>query len=240
MKVYAILVAGGRGLRFGGASPKQYLQLGGHYVFEYALGAFLAQGFVERIVLVVHEDYLAFWNGYLDAKCYGHRVILATAGTDRSHSVSNGLDALGALKEDDGVVVHDIVRPYVTDSMLQSVRSALEHYQAATFAIASTDTLLEVDINGGIIGSPDRSRYLRVQTPQCFCYQTLRDAFIHRDEHPGFSPTDEFGLVLVASKGADSSRFTVLEGDYRNIKITREEDMSTLLPFLQGLGSVSD
>ncbi len=237
MKIYAILLAGGKGTRFGATRPKQYLRLGGRYVFEYALETLLAQSFIERIALVVHDDYRDFWRGYLKGLKHGQRLTLASAGKDRSHSVSNGLEALGKLEANDGIVIHDAVRPYLTGKMLESVRSILTTHQAATFAIPSTDTLLEMNGDGSIIGSPNRQRFLRVQTPQCFRYQTIRDAFLYRNSHPLLKPTDEFGLVLTASPKASYSSYAVLEGDRRNIKITSKEDMSLVLPFLQELGS---
>lgn len=197
MSTWAIVVAAGRGERFG--EPKQYLALGGRRVLDWSLEA--AQHHADGVVLVVP-------TAAVDDPEPMATVVVA-GGATRSASVRAGLSAV----PDDAtvIVVHDAARPVPVPGVWSRVLAAVAAgADAAVPAVAVTDTLREV---GGT--TVDRQRFVAVQTPQAFQADALRRA--HRSEHEG---TDDASLVEAAG-----GRVVVVDGDVANIKITTPLDL---------------
>lgn len=196
--VWSIVVAGGSGERFG--ERKQYLDLGGIRVLDWALAA--ARASSQGVVLVVPADRAAASEPGAD------RVV--AGGATRSASVRAGLAAVPA--DATVIVVHDAARPVpapeVWDRVLAAVASGAD---AAVPCVPVTDTLREV---GG--STVDRTGIVAVQTPQAFRAGSLRAA--HQHEAEG---TDDASLVEAAG-----GRVVVVEGDPRNIKITTATDLA--------------
>ena len=198
MSTWAIVVAGGRGERFG--QPKQYQPLGGARVVDWALRS--ARDEADGVVLVVPADRV------------GEREPLATVvvagGDTRSGSVRAGL---AAVPDDAEVIlVHDAARPVPVPGVWSRVRAAVAAgADAAVPTIPVSDTLREVE--GGTV---DRTQLVAVQTPQAFRAAALRSA--HAGAPEG---TDDASLVEAAG-----GRVVVVDGDPANIKITSPVDLS--------------
>lgn len=196
--MWTIVVAGGSGLRFG--ERKQYLQLGGARVLDWALRA--ADAVSEGVVLVVPAGAAG------DPEPGATRVV--AGGATRSASVRAGLAAVPASA--DVIVVHDAVRPVpvrpVWDRVLEAVAAGAD---AALPVIPVTDTLRSVD--GATV---DRAGFVAVQTPQAFRAAALRAA--HEGDPEG---TDDASLVE-----ARGGRVVVVDGDPANIKITTPVDLA--------------
>ena len=197
MATWAIVVAGGRGERFG--EPKQYLPLGDGRVLDWSLRA--ARADADGVVLVVPAD--------RTDEDEPLATVVVAGGATRSGSVRAGL---AAVPEDaEVVVVHDAARPVPVPDVWRRVRAAIEAgADAAVPAIPVSDTLREV---GG--GTVDRSRFVAVQTPQAFRASALRAA--HEGAPEG---TDDASLVE-----ATGGRVVVVDGDPANIKITTRVDL---------------
>jgi 2-C-methyl-D-erythritol 4-phosphate cytidylyltransferase len=207
----ALIVAAGRGRRFGGA--KQFAPLGGRPVLAWSIAAFARHPRVERIVLVLPpgEDDAPFRA--LDPKV---RAAVA-GGAHRQDSVRNGFERI----EPDGVelvLVHDGVRPVVAAALIDRVLAAAESGGAAVPGLVLEETIKEVQ-GDRILRTLDRDRLVRTQTPQGFRYDVLRDALDHA-RRTGFRGTDEAALVERLGRPV-----LVVAGDPRNIKITRAEDL---------------
>ncbi len=198
MSTWAIVVAGGRGARFG--EPKQYQRLGDRRVLDWSLHA--ARERSDGVVLVVPADRAPDHERLATAVVAG--------GETRSASVRAGLAAVPPDAE--VIVVHDAARPVpvpdVWDRVLAAIAAGAD---AAVPAIPVSDTLREV---GG--GTVERARFVAVQTPQAFRAAALRTA--HADGPEG---TDDASLVE-----ATGGRVVVVDGDPANIKITTPVDLS--------------
>jgi 2-C-methyl-D-erythritol 4-phosphate cytidylyltransferase len=196
--VWAVIVAGGSGVRFG--ERKQYLRLGDARVLDWSLRA--ATAHVDGIVLVVPADAAGDVEPAADAVVAG--------GDSRSASVRAGL---AAVPDDaDVIVVHDAARPVAVPEVWERVLAAVAAgADAAVPGVPVGDTLREV---GG--GTVDRSRFVAVQTPQAFRAAALRAA--HEGEPDG---TDDASLVEAAG-----GRVVVVDGDPANIKITTPTDLA--------------
>lgn len=196
--VWTVVVAGGRGTRFGRA--KQYEPLGDARVLDHSLAA--ARTVSDGVVLVVPGENLVPSEAGAD---------LTVAGGDtRADSVRAGLAAVPA--EAVVILVHDAARPLASHTLFRAVADAvLAGAEAVVPAVAVADTLR--DREGGVV---DRDRLVAVQTPQGFRAETLRAAHAH-----GGDATDDAGLVE-----RHGGTITVVPGEPANRKITDPDDLA--------------
>jgi 2-C-methyl-D-erythritol 4-phosphate cytidylyltransferase len=203
--VWAVVVAGGNGTRFG--SRKQYALLGDRPVVAWALDG--ARRATDGVVLVLPSDDVAL-AGRWDADA------VVAGGVRRSDSVRAGLDAAV-------IVVHDAARPLATPAVWAAVIAAIgDGADAAVPTVAVTDTIKSVAPDGALV-TLDRSSLVAVQTPQAFDGAALRRA------HAGCpDATDDAALVE-----AQGGRIALVPGDPHNLKVTHPDDLlvaAALLP----------
>ena len=143
---------------------------------------------------------------------------IVEGGENRYDSVYNGLLA---CSDPDFVMIHDGARPFVSKQLIEDcIRRASIQY-AAIPVVKSTDTLRAVDENGSLIGTYDRDRVVRVQTPQIFRYESIRGAYEEMREDPAENVTDD---AMVMELYGDLP-VRMYEASYSNIKITTPEDL---------------
>jgi 2-C-methyl-D-erythritol 4-phosphate cytidylyltransferase len=202
--VWAVVVAGGSGTRFG--RPKQFALLAGRPVVAWSVAA--CRPAAAGVVLVLPE-------GSLD-RDFGADAVVA-GGPTRSASVRNGL---AAVPPDAAVVVvHDAARPLAGPALFLSVLAALDDpsVAGAVCAVPVTDTLKRVDrATGAVAGTVDRGDLVAVQTPQAF-----RAGILRRAHAGGDDATDD--AVLVEGLGAT---VRAVPGDPRNVKLTTPADLA--------------
>lgn len=209
---YAIIVAGGRGLRMGGELPKQFLPLGGKPVLMRTLELF--EGEVSRIILVLPEDHIPFWEELCQRYHFTLPHTVALGGETRFHSVHSGLSH---LPQAGLVAVHDGVRPLASRALIRRSFEEAERSGAALPAYPVTDSL-RLRQEEGKSEAVDRSRYVAVQTPQTFDLGRLQQAY-----EQAYSPlfTDDASVYEAASLGS----ITLIDGEETNIKLTTPRDL---------------
>ena len=212
MKKYAVIVAGGKGVRMNSAVPKQFLPLNGKPVLWHTVNAFLTAYPDIEIVLVLPSDQLSYAQILLQE--YPERIDLTImqGGETRFHSVQNGLKA---VSEDAIVFVHDGVRPLVSAQLIQRCGEQAMTKGSAIPATMVPDSmrLLEDDES-----SPVNREHLRIiQTPQTFRSDIILPAF---EQEYSEAFTDE--ATVVESYG---TKVYLVEGERSNIKVTTPEDM---------------
>jgi 2-C-methyl-D-erythritol 4-phosphate cytidylyltransferase len=203
--VWAIVVAGGSGARFGDSVPKQFLELGGVRLIDWALAA--ARAACGGVVAVLPGT-------YPDASFAGGATAVV-GGTTRSASVRAGLAAVPG--EAAVIVVHDAARPLAEPALFERVIAAVRTgADGAVPALPVADTIKRVDEDTGLVlETLDRSALRAIQTPQAFAADVLRRAHAESGE-----ATDDAALVEAAG-----GRVVVVEGDPANLKITRPDDL---------------
>ncbi len=212
-RIGAILLMGGIGRRFGSDTPKQFHRLAGKPVFLHTLETFLSTHLFDEIVLSCHPDWIDAARQMLPiAKC---PIRVVKAGLTRQESSWTGLQ--GFVQPPDFVVIHDAVRPFVTqDIIIQNIMKSVE-IGAADTCIPSMDTLVLAPEKEIIQSIPKRSDYLRGQTPQTFSYSLIVEA--HRKATRQDSSDDcQLALDLGHPVG-------IVAGDEHNIKITSGLDL---------------
>lgn len=225
----AILLAGGSGQRFGADRPKQFVRIGGRTVLEHSLAAFEQSPHIDAVVVVSHPQHLDEVRELLSSSQHPKLLTVVAGGAERQDSTLNALRALAQITdsplEQIRILIHDAVRPAVSQSIIERVCTALHTHQAANLVVPVTDTLLEVNDNGTTAAMPSRARFRRVQTPQGFHVATLQHAYDVALTDPNFQATDDCGVVF---RYLPKVEIALVEGEQRNIKLTYPEDLHVL------------
>lgn len=224
MKIDAIVLAGGRGLRMGNSTPKQYLPLLEKPMLFYSLKAF-EESFIDNVILVCNEGEEDFCRKEIVIKHGLNKVNkIVAGGKERFESVFNGLMASDGC---DYIYIHDGARPLVSQYILDRCQHYVEKYRAAVAARPASDTVKIEDGNGFIASTPDREMVWLMETPQVFEYGLARSAFTklmdsrERLREAGVKITDDT-MVIKMFEDVDSY---LVEDLYCNIKVTRPEDL---------------
>ncbi len=213
-KTVAIIVAAGRGQRFGSDVPKQYQMLGGMPVLRHAVRAFLDHDAIDAVLPVLHEGDREMWRSALDGLTTLEPVL---GGETRQSSVLNGLEAIEGTA--DCVLIHDGARPNPAAEIIDRVCAALHDADGAVPVLAIADTLKRG--NGGQISETvDRQGLFRAQTPQGFRLEPFLKA--HR-EMRGHDLTDDAAVAEAAGLKVMS-----VQGHEDNIKVTNPDDIQRL------------
>jgi len=219
MNKYAVIVAGGSGLRMGTTVPKQFLLLKSKPVLWHTLSAFLTAYDDLKIILVLPDQFIETGNAIIATTSAPDRIVVTPGGETRFHSVKNGLK----LVEKNAVVfVHDGVRCLITPALIHRCYNATLEKGNAIPAITAIDSIRIDDGNTNSI--IDRSKVRIIQTPQTFLAEDLTKAF-EQPYEPSF--TDE---ATVAEK--NGIKINLVEGEKMNIKITHPLDLQVAEFFL--------
>ncbi|HET8819178.1 MAG TPA: 2-C-methyl-D-erythritol 4-phosphate cytidylyltransferase [Xanthomonadaceae bacterium] len=218
-EVWAIVPAAGRGARFGGDVPKQYLSIAGQPLVGHAIDAVLSDARVAGVVVAVAPDDTR-WPGW--TRRQGKPVVTSMGGGERADSVLAALQALPAGVPDDALLlVHDAARPNLHPGDLSRlVDAALDCPDGALLAAPVRDTLKHADADGRSAGTEPRDTLWRALTPQAFRRDLLREALL-RARAEGVVATDE--AMAVERLGRHPR---LVEGRDDNLKVTTPADLA--------------
>jgi len=227
MRVTALIPAAGMGKRMGAGMNKQYLLLSGRPILAHTLDLFERAPFVDDVCLIVPEEEIPLCRENVVER-YGFRKVraLVAGGSERQHSVRNGLLSLGSRDRDDVIIIHDGVRPFVPLQVVERSVDAARIHDGALVAVPVKDTV-KVVRDGIVLETPPRESLWLAQTPQTFRYGVIRDAH-ERAAAEGWIGTDDASLVERLGLS-----IRVVAGDYGNFKITTPEDLVLAEAFLR-------
>ena len=209
MKFSAIITAGGTSSRFGD-SNKLLEKINGKEIIKYTIDAFVNAD-VEDIVICANLSIMDVLREIF--KSY-QNVRIVEGGSTRQKSVFNGLKAVSC----DYVLIHDGARPMITPEIIKKTMDEVVSKKAISVMTKTVDTIKKVDKNGKIITTIDRSQLYNTQTPQAFEYNLIKS--VH-EKYVDENFTDDAGMVEAG--GVD---VYIVEGDYRNIKVTTKSDLA--------------
>ena len=225
-KYAAIVLAAGSGKRMNSQVHKQYLIIQDRPVLYYSLKEF-EDSAVDEIVLVVGKGEEKFCRKEIVDK-YGISKVKAIVegGKERYHSVFEGLKQ---TSDADYVLIHDGARPFVNQDIVRRCMQEVQKYQACVVGMPVKDTIKIADEEGYAKQTPDRKNVWMIQTPQTFSYALIYEAYEEMLKTEDTAITDD-AMVLERTKGKKSK---LIEGSYRNIKITTPEDLLIANVYLQ-------
>lgn len=219
MKINAIITAGGTSSRFGNTN-KLLEKINGEEVIVYTVNAFLSNKRIDKIIICANSSIIKILRQLF--KGNKDRIVIIEGGKNRQKSVYNGLSA---AKGCDYVLIHDGARPMINPEIIDKAITLVQEKKALTVAAKTVDTIKQVDDDLKIIKTIDRTHLYNTQTPQAFEYNLICEA---HDKFEGQNFTDDAGMVEAMGKDV-----YILEGDYKNIKITTKSDLEIAKIFLE-------
>ena len=221
----AVIVAAGKGRRMGTEISKQFLPLCGKEILAHTVEKFEQAACIRDIILLTGGD--ALQDVRQMAQEYGWKKIISVTegGKERQDSVFLGLQQVP--QDTEIVLIHDGVRPFVTEEILERSIAAAKETGGCVAGVPAKDTIKVCDAEGFAIATPDRSTLRQIQTPQTFRRKEILAAY-EKAKADGFLGTDDASV-------AEHSGFPVrvIMGSYSNIKITTKEDLLIGAAFLK-------
>lgn len=221
----AVIVAAGKGKRMGTEISKQFLPLCGKEILAHTVEKFEKAACIRDIILVTGGDALQDVRQMVQE--YGWKKIISVTegGKERQDSVFLGLQQVP--QDTEIVLIHDGVRPFVTEEILERSIAAAKETGGCVAGVPAKDTIKVCDAEGFAIATPDRSTLRQIQTPQTFRRKEILAAY-EKAKADGFLGTDDASV-------AEHSGFPVrvIMGSYSNIKITTKEDLLIGAAFLK-------
>lgn len=209
MKISAVITAGGTSSRFG-KTNKLLEKINGKEIIKYTVDAFKNSN-VDEIIISANSSIINILTDFF--KSY-ENVKIVQGGNSRQASVYNGLKATNC----DYVLIHDGARPMITPEIINKTIATVVEKKAVSVMTKTVDTIKEVDENGKIIKTIDRSKLYNTQTPQAFEYNLIK---MTHDKLQDQNFTDDAGMVEFLGKDV-----YIVDGDYKNIKVTTKSDLA--------------
>jgi ribitol-5-phosphate 2-dehydrogenase (NADP+) / D-ribitol-5-phosphate cytidylyltransferase len=223
-----VILLSGSGIRFGLSTPKQFIKIKGSPLFTYSLIAFHENKFIDEIVLVVNPLYLADVKGYLKESGYLFSKPIKVIEGGNTRQLSSFLGVSAVTNNDSRVLIHDAVRPFIKQSIINECIIQLDSYMAVSTVLPVTDTLYFKDKDDHIIDIPERDNFVRAQTPQGFHLDTILSAHKFAQQDGIANAPDDCYLV----KKYNLAEIGMIAGDINNIKITYPIDIDIAETFL--------
>ncbi len=216
---YAIILAGGKGERFGGDLPKQFLPLKGKSIVTVTIEIFQMLNDIDLIIPVLPGKYLDSIDSEIDRSKWRKIVRVVEGGATRQGSVYNALTSV-SFNAGDLIIIHDAARPFISPKIIKNIIAAVKKYGAAGTYVRVTDTVAEIESE--IVKSiRPRENLYYAQTPQGFRYRIIRDAHEKAMKKGITEATDDISIAI--SGGYEVG---MVEGSYSNFKITTGDDYS--------------
>lgn len=230
-RAFAVVPAAGMGKRMGASMNKQYLRLGGKPIVARTLQVLQDSPLISGIILVIPEDEIPYCRREVVEQYQLSKVLaIVPGGAERQHSVMNGLTALRSYAADDDIVlIHDGVRPFITEAILQQAIILASSGVGALVAVQAKDTIKIVQ-DETVTATPDRATLWQAQTPQSFRFGQILEAHTKATQEQ-FLGTDDCSLLEHYGETVK-----IITGSYRNIKITTPEDLLLAEAFLNDTG----
>ncbi len=219
MQFSAIITAGGTSSRFGGQTNKLLEKINNKPIIQYTVDAFVNSN-VDEIIICSNSAIIEELSDIF--KTYD-KVKIIEGGNSRQASVYNGLK----VTKGDYILIHDGARPMITPQIIENTKQMVIQKQAVSVMTKTVDTIKEVDENGKIIRTIDRSKLYNTQTPQAFEYNLIKNA---HNKLQGQNFTDDAGMVEFLGHDV-----YIVVGDYRNIKVTTKSDLALAEIYLKNL-----
>ncbi len=218
--VYAAVLAGGSGLRMGGSLPKQFLSVGDIPIIIRSIQAFIDSGSVDRIFVAVSEDFSDYTSELIEKFIGKKNITVVIGGKNRNSTLLNVIHSIENISDDDVILTHDAVRPFIDKRIIdENINAALE-YGACNTVVPAVDTILRSSDGKFIESVPVRSEIFHAQTPQSFNAMKLLSLYEKLNDEEMEKFTDSCSVFLAAGE-----KVFLVTGDRNNIKLTYPEDM---------------
>ncbi|ALC82536.1 MULTISPECIES: IspD/TarI family cytidylyltransferase [Bacillus] len=231
--IYAEILAGGKGSRMGNVNmPKQFLPLNNRPIIIHTVEKFMLNGRFDKIIIVSPKEWLNHTRDILK-KFIGDndRLVVVEGGSDRNESIMSGIKYIEnefGLNDDDIIVTHDSVRPFLTHRIIEENINAAMEYDAVDTVITAVDTIIESDDSEFISDIPVRDKMYQGQTPQSFRIKKLVSLYEQLSPEQKAILTDACKICSIAGE-----KVKMVKGEVFNIKVTTPYDLKVANAILQ-------
>ena len=232
--IYAGILAGGTGTRMGISNmPKQFLDLGNKPIIIHTIEKFLLEPEIEKIVVGVHEDWISHAEDLVEEyiSTFKDRIIIVAGGSDRNTTIENIIKAIDDYKEltdEDIVITHDSVRPFITLRIIKDNIRLAKECDAVDTVVEAVDTIVESTNGEYITNSPNRAHYYQGQTPQSFRCKDFLNLYNSLTSEEKQILTDACKIFVIKGK-----EVALAKGEYSNLKITTVTDLKIAKSMLE-------
>ena len=234
--VYAEILAGGKGTRMGNTDmPKQFLMLGTKPIIIHTVEQFMINTNISKIIVCCPKDWITYMNDLLDKFIPNSNIEVVEGGKTRNETIMNGckfIEEKYGLNDDDIIMTHDAVRPFVTQRIIDDNISALSDSIAVDTVIEATDTIVESVDGENISNIPERKFMYQGQTPQSFNIKELVSVYGSLKEEEKEILTDACKMFSLKKK-----KVKIVKGETYNIKITNIHDLKIANAILMERGN---
>lgn len=233
--IYAEILAGGKGTRMGNTEmPKQFLMLGNKPIFIHTIEQFILNRRIEKVLICCPEQWMAYTRDTI--KKYiadSSKVVVVSGGASRNDTILNGIAYIEenfGLNDDDIILTHDAVRPFLTQRIIDDNIDGAIKYGAVDTVVEAFDTIVH-SVDGKIITDiPVRSEMYQGQTPQSFNIKLLLEFFASLTDDEKEILTDACKALVI--KGTDVH---LVRGEVYNMKITTQHDLKVANGLVEGV-----
>ena len=225
MTTYAAILAGGVGNRMHSATiPKQFLTLGDRPIIIWTIQKIIRSQAFDHLYVAIHPEWKDYLRDLIDRwEINTDSMTIVSGGKERLDSIENVVDAIydaHTVDPDDKILIHDAVRPFITDQIIQDSLRALDRHPAVVAAIPATDTMLWIENGTRVDSMPDRSKLFNGQAPDSFRLSILAKSLKELTPQQRRVITGTAQICLL-----DGIPIHTIPGDPVNIKMTSESDM---------------
>ncbi|MGQ7458217.1 IspD/TarI family cytidylyltransferase [Streptococcus suis] len=224
--IYAGILAGGKGTRMGVQDrPKQYLELGNRPIIIHTIEKFLLVTEIDVIIVGVHPDWIIYTEDLVEKYLnnYSSKIVITEGGHDRNTTIENiikAADKITPITDEDIVVTHDSVRPFVSIKTIQENIRLASKFDAVDTVVEATDTIVQSLDNTVITDIPERQFLYQGQTPQTFKMTDFLTLYNALSEDKKEMLTDACKIFVISGK-----EVALASGEYSNIKVTTVTDL---------------
>ncbi|WP_244834331.1 2-C-methyl-D-erythritol 4-phosphate cytidylyltransferase [Clostridium sp. BJN0001] len=216
--ISAVVLAGGKGRRMHSDISKQFILLDDKPILFYTIKKFIDSGIIDKIVVVAAKDELEFCKKEVIEKYNLDVYKVICGGKERQDSVYNALLELKNT-DTDIVLIHDGARPFVSERIIENAAAYAKKYKCAAPGVMPKDTIKLIDNSNFSVSTFDRNSLVAVQTPQAFDYNLILKCHTEVNKR-GINVTDDTMVAEIFNNDV-----YIFKGDYKNIKITTDEDL---------------
>ena len=218
-KNLSIILAGGSGIRLNKETPKQFIELAGKPIIAHTIAGFANYPAIDHIFVVTNPEYIDQTVTLIEENNFKKvKKVLKGGGTRRESSY---IGIMAAEDDYENVLIHDAVRPFVTNRLIDELISKLSCFAAVVPGIPSTDTILKISEEQVVQDIPDRNFLRRVQTPQAFKFPLIKKAHVLALKNHLSNVSDDCSLILKYNL----CDICFVPGSPDNIKITYPHDL---------------
>jgi D-ribitol-5-phosphate cytidylyltransferase len=231
--IYAEILAGGKGTRMGNVSmPKQFLTINNKPIIIHTIEKFILNSRFDKILIISPKEWIHYTNDIIKKHIKNtERLIVVEGGSDRNESIMSGIRYIESnfgLTDEDIVVTHDAVRPFLTHRIIEDNIDGAVKYGAVDTVVPAIDTIIQSEDGEFISDIPKRNMMYQGQTPQSFRIQDLKELYESLTSEQKEILTDACKVFTLYER-----KVKIVQGEVFNIKITTPFDLKIANAILQ-------